>query len=534
MESKKYKVLISDNLAIEGVEVLQNSPNIQVDVKTKHTPEELIKLIPEYHGIIVRSATKLTAEVIEAAKNLKVIARAGTGYDNIDIKACSKQGILVLITPLGNSNAVVELTLGLMLTWARNIARANQSMIEGKWEKKKFGGQELKGKTVGIIGLGRIGAGVSKRCKAFDMNVIAFDKYLPKIRAEELGVELIDDINKFVSRADYITLHIPLTESTKDLIAKEQFDLMKKNSVVVNVARGGVVNEKDLYDALVNEKIAGACMDVFSKEPANKEEFPFIGLDNVISTPHLGASTSEAQIDVAKLAAEHLVQALNSNLFIDAVNVPFNISEDLAELYKPYMELGSDLAKILTQSTKEPIISVDIEYKGDVFTTFEPIKAIIIYSIFENRFADTLTFMNLKTIIEENGIKVNAAKSTKKMNLENQIKIIITKEDGTKSKIVGTVFSLNPKIIEIDDNYMDISPSEFMLMLDSYDRPGVIGRVGTFLSEKGVNIAGWQLGRQNQGGKALSMISLDDPLTIDVLKELKEMSDIIEAKFIHL
>ena len=310
MEQKKFKILVADNMAQEGIDILKNHKNFEVDVKTKHTQDELKAIVEPYDAVIIRSATKMTAEIIEAAKNLKVIARAGTGYDNIDINACNKRGIVALITPVGNSNAVAELTVGLMLDFARNIAKANALMGQGVWEKKKLEGTELRGKTVGIVGVGRIGAAVAKRCKAFEMNIIGYDKFIPKARAEQLGVKIIDSFEDFIAQADYITLHIPLTEETRNLFDKAKFEKMKPNSVLINVARGEVINEKDLYEALCEKKIGGACIDVYSKEPANKEQFPFIGLDNVIATPHLGASTQEAQIDVAKMAAEHVVQAL--------------------------------------------------------------------------------------------------------------------------------------------------------------------------------------------------------------------------------
>ncbi|MBN2156981.1 MAG: hypothetical protein JW776_13135 [Candidatus Lokiarchaeota archaeon] len=317
----KYKILVADSLAKEGIEELQMHPEFEVTVNTKHTTEELIKLIPPFHAVIVRSATKLTSEVLQAAENLKVVARAGTGFDNIDVDTCSKLGIIVMITPMGNSLAVAELTFGFMLDFARSISLARQSMIEGRWDKSKFKGTELAGKTLGILGLGRIGALVAKRAIAFDMNVIAFDKYITKVRAEQFGATLLEDFDTFLSTADYISIHVPLTSETENMIDTPQFEIMKPTSCIINISRGGIVNEQSLVTALKERKIGGACIDVFSKEPAIPEEFPFIRLPNCITTPHLGASTEEAQIKVGTIAADHIAQALLEKKFPDAVNL---------------------------------------------------------------------------------------------------------------------------------------------------------------------------------------------------------------------
>lgn len=319
-----YKCLVADNCSSEGLKTFGKYPNIEVILNTKHTTEELIQLIPEYHAMIVRSATKVTREVINAAKNLKVIARAGAGYNNIDVDACNEKGIAVLITPTGNTNAVIELTMGLILSFIRNIPQANNSMKASLWEKKKLGGYELKGKVLGTLGIGRIGAGVAERCHVFGMKVIAYDKYVTQARLNEMGLEFVtlyDDLDRFLSEVDFLSLHIPATPETKGMLGKSQFETMKESAVIVNCARGEVINEQDLYDALVNKQIAGACIDVYSKEPAKKEDIPFIGLENVICTPHLGASTKEAQINVAAMAADQIGQLLNEGKYIDCVNI---------------------------------------------------------------------------------------------------------------------------------------------------------------------------------------------------------------------
>ena len=534
MELKNYKLLISDGLAQEGVEILKKFKNFELTINDKTSREELLKIVEQFDGLIVRSATKITPDIINAGKKLKVIVRAGTGYDNINIEECNKHGIVVLITPLGNTNAVVELTVGLMLNFARNIYKANTSMREGKWDKKILRGSELQGKTVGVIGLGNIGAAVVKKCQAFDMNAIAFDNFVPRKRGQDLGVELLNNFEDFLARSDYITIHVPLTPQTKDLISYAEIEKMKSTAIIVNVARGGVVNEQALYDALKNNKIGGACIDVFSKEPVDPKDAPFIGLDNCITTPHLGASTFEAQIEVAKLAAERIGQALNSKIFVDAVNISFNMSEEMADLYRPYIELGASLSKFITQFNLSKIISVKIKYKGEIFTNFDPIKAVILQSLFDGRLVDIITYINLEEILKENEINVIVEKYGKPINYENYIKISIMAEDGSITKIAGTVFSENPRIVEINGLIYDFAPTNYMLALRNNDVPGVIGRIGTFLGNKGINIAGLQCGRKEKGKQAISIITLDEAVSNEDLNELKKFPDIIDAYGIKL
>ena len=534
MELKNYKILVSDGLAQQGVEILKKFKNFELTINDKTSKEELLEIIEHFDGVIVRSATKLTPDIIKAGKKLKVIVRAGTGYDNINIEECNKHGIVVLITPLGNANAVVELTIGLMLNFARNVSKANNSMREGRWDKKILRGSELQGKTVGVIGLGNIGAAVVKKCQAFDMNAVAFDRFVPKKRGQDIGAELLDNFDDFLARSDYITIHVPLTSQTKDLISYAEIKKMKSTAIIVNVARGGVVNEQALYDALKNKKIGGACIDVYSTEPVDPKDAPFIGLDNCITTPHLGASTFEAQIEVAKLAAERIVQALNSKIFVDAVNISFNMSEEMADLYRPYIELGASLSKFITQFNLSKIVSVKIKYKGETFTNFDPIKAVILQSLFDGRLIDVITYINIEEILKENQINVIVEKYGKPINYENYIKISIMAENGSITKIAGTVFSENPRITEINGLFYDFAPSNYMLALRNNDVPGVIGNIGTFLGNKGINIAGLQCGRKEKGNIAISIITLDEAISNEDLNELKKFPDILDAYGIKL
>ncbi len=322
MSKETFKVLVSDRIAEEGINLMEEQ-GFQVDVKLDLSHEDLVEIISEYDGMIVRSGTEVRKDVIDAATKLKAVARAGAGYNNINVKECSKRKIAVMITPTGNTLAVIELTLGLMISHARFIPIANTALKQGRWEKSKLKGTELSGKTLGIVGLGRIGQGVATRAQAFNMDVVAFDKYIPKSVAEGINVVLYDDLNEMLKKVDYVSLHVPLTDSTRNLLGKDQFLLMKKTAVIINVARGPVVNEKELYDALLACEIGGACIDVYSEEPASKEDFPFMNLDNVVVTPHLGANTKEAQIKVGTLAADHIIKALENQDYQDAVNLPF-------------------------------------------------------------------------------------------------------------------------------------------------------------------------------------------------------------------
>ncbi len=318
--SKQFKCLVADSCSAEGLKIFDNYDSISYDVKTKHTKEELLAMVSEYDAMIVRSATKVDADVFKAATNLKVVARAGAGYDNIDVNVANEKGVAVLITPAGNTNAVVELSIGMMLAWARNIPKADKSMKEGKWIKKQLKGTELKDKTLGVLGIGRIGTGVAKICQVMGMETIAYDKFVSQEFANQIGVKLYGDLNEFLAKVDYLSLHVPENDSTRGMIGKEQFEIMKDTAVIVNCARGGVINEKELYSALVDNKIAGACIDVYSKEPASKEDFPYVELENVVVSPHLGASSAEAQVNVAKLAAEQIAQLLLNGKYIDCVN----------------------------------------------------------------------------------------------------------------------------------------------------------------------------------------------------------------------
>jgi D-3-phosphoglycerate dehydrogenase len=533
MESKSFKVLISDGLNPEGIEILKNHQGVMVDTRSKLTGEELLELIEPYDAIIIRSATKITKQVLEKAKHLKVIARAGTGYDNVDLEECTKRGVVVLITPTGNSNAVAELTMAMILAYARRIPKANRTMSEGKWEKKALEGTELRGKTVGILGLGRIGSSVAKRCKAFEMQVLAYDQFVPKKVADDLNIILVNNLEDILTQADYLTIHLPLTEKTQNLIDTPQLAKMKKTAVIVNVARGGIVNEQALYTALKEKQIGGACMDVYSKEPTNPKDTPFIGLDNVITTPHIGASTEEAQIEVSKMAANAIIQALHSGVYIDAVNMPFQISAAMADAYRPFMLLGTALGRLVSQYNPGRISSVEIRYQGSIFTNFEPIKNTILHAIFSERFAENVTIMNILKVVKDLGITVESGEYYKKVNYQAFIKVYIVTEKG-ETKAAGTVFNDHPKISEINGIYFDLPPSEYMIILVNNDRPGVIGRVGTLLGDNHINIAEWQLGRQTKGQTAMAVITVDDPIPPAVMDQLKKLPEIIDAKSINL
>jgi D-3-phosphoglycerate dehydrogenase len=356
------KVLISDNLAPIGEEILKDA-GLEVDNKAGLSPEELLKIIPEYDGLVIRSATQVTAEVIEAASNLKVVGRAGIGLDNVDVATASKHGIIIMNAPDGNATTAAEHAIAMTVSLSRNIPQATCSMKEGKWEKKKFMGRELTGKTLGIIGIGRIGSIVADRAQGLSMNVIAYDPHMPEELVKKLGVELMS-IADVCKKADYISVHVPMTKDTKHLISTAEFKLMKKDAMFVDCARGGVVDEEALYEALTNGEIAGAALDVFAVEPTTKENCPLLGLDNFICTPHLGASTSEAQENVAVAIAKQVSDYLNTGVVSNAVNVP-SVSSDILSKVGPYVNLSEMLGSLHMQIAKGGVEEVNLEYIGD-------------------------------------------------------------------------------------------------------------------------------------------------------------------------
>ncbi len=525
------KVLVSDKISDKGVEILKKA-GLTVDVKTGMKPEELKACIGEYHGLVIRSATKVTADLIEAAKSLKVIGRAGSGLDNVDKAAASKKGIVVMNTPGGNTITTAEHTVAMLFALARMIPQATASMKAGQWEKKKFMGVELFNKTLGIVGLGNIGNQVAKRAQGLEMVVIAYDPFLSEEKAKAMGIEKVG-LDELFSRADFITIHTPMTPETKNLVNSETIKKMKDGVRIINCARGGIVNEKDLSEALKSGKVAGAALDVFEKEPVDTAN-PLLGLDNVICTPHLGASTEEAQENVAIAVAEQIADYLVHGTIRNAVNFPSVPADQVARL-KPYLTLAEKLGSFAAQIFEGGITGVTIEYCGDASElNTAPVTIAALKGLLSPILEETVNFVNAPFIAKERGIEVRESKSDDAGDYQSTLALRI--RAGSKERyFAGTLFSKkDPRIIRIDDFGVEIVPDGIMLLIYNNDKPGVIGNLGSFFGKNNINIARMHFGRENAGGMAISVMSIDSPVTPAQLEEIKKMPNILTVKLLNL
>ncbi len=524
------KVLVSDNISPKCIEILKKS-GLEVDVKTGMKPEELKACIGDYHGLIIRSATKVTSEIINAAKNLKVIGRAGSGLDNVDRAAATKKGIVLMNTPGGNTITTAEHSIALMVALARQIPQATISMKAGKWEKKKFMGVELFNKTLGIIGIGNIGSQVAKRAQGLAMNVIAYDPFLSEDKAKAMGVEKVD-IKELFRRSDFITIHTPLTPETRNMINKETIKMMKPGVRIINCARGGIINEKDLYEALVGGKVAGAALDVFEKEPP--ENNPLLKLNNVISTPHLGASTKEAQENVAVAVAEQVVDYLIHETIRNAVNFPSIPSDQVARL-QPFINLAEKLGGFAAQIFEGGVTEITIEYRGEASEiNTAPVTIAAIKGFLTPILEETVNFVNALFIAKERGIEVKETKSTDAGDYQSMVLMRLKAKDK-ESHLAGTLFSKkDPRIVAIDNFKVEIVPDGDLLFIYNNDKPGVIGNIGTLLSKNDINIARMHFGRETVGGRAISVVTIDTPAKPQVIEEIKRLPNILSVKQITL
>jgi D-3-phosphoglycerate dehydrogenase len=526
-----YKVLVSDTLAEEGIEVFRKAEGIEVDVETNLSPEELKAVIPEYDAIAIRSATRLTADIIEAAERLKVIGRAGIGVDNVDIEAATRKGIVVMNTPEGNTITTAEHTISLMLSMARRIPQATASVKAGKWEKKKFMGTEVFNKTLGIIGMGRIGRIVADRAKGLHMNVIAYDPYLSQEVITRLGVEMVT-LDELLARSDFITIHTPKTKDTVDLINKKAFEKMKKGVYLINCARGGIVNERDLYEAIVSGKVAGAALDVFENEPPGDN--PLLGLEQVICTPHLGASTEEAQVNVAVAVAEQIVEFLLRGTVRNAVNVP-SVSAEILPHLRPYLDLAEKLGSFTAQIIQGGVREVHLQYTGDVAQYgIEPITSALLKGFLTPMLSGNVNFVNAPVLAKARGIKVTESVTERHEDYSNLITIRAISDKEELSVSGALLGRRNPRILRIDNFLVEAVPEGNILFIYNEDRPGVIGNIGTTLGKNNINIGMMQFGRDRLGGMAVSLLHLDDPVSKEVLMELQSLKHVLRVIQVEL
>lgn len=525
------KILVSDSLSKQGIELFQKA-GFEVDVNTKLAKEELLKIIKNYDVLVIRSGTKVTAEVIAAADRLKVIGRAGSGLDNVDTHAATRRGIVVMNTPGGNTVTTAEHTMAMICAMTRRIPQANASTKAGKWEKEKFMGVELYNKTLGVVGMGQIGGYLTKLAQGVGMNVIGYDPYLAEERARKMGVEVVD-LPELYRRADVISVHTPLTPETRSLINRQAIEQMKAGVMIVNCARGGIIDEADLYEALKRKRVAAAAFDVFEEEPV-KPDHPLLTLDNFICTPHIGASTGEAQENVAIGIAEQIVDYFTKGLARGAVNIP-SVPPELLPRLQPYLTLAEKLGRLQAQVYEGGLERVTVEYNGDVAgLTVVPLTIAVLKGLFTPILEDAVNFVNAPVIAKERGIEVKEVKSSDAGDFTSVIRVRV--EAGKKGHgVAGTLFNRkDPRVIEIDSFQVEVVPEGHMILILNVDRPGVIGAVGQVLGEHNINIARMQCSREERGGHALLIIGLDAPLPAGVLDTLRRGNNILSVKLVDL
>lgn len=520
------KVLISDKMSPRAAEIFAER-GVEVDVKPGLSKDELIEIIGDYDGLAVRSSTKPDADIIGAAKNLKVIGRAGIGTDNVDKEAATKHGVVVMNTPFGNAITTAEHAIAMMFAVARDIPAADASTQAGKWEKSRFMGVEVTAKTLGVVGCGNIGSIVADRALGLKMKVVAFDPFLTEERATEIGVEKVE-LDELFARADFITLHTPQTDSTKGMINAENIAKMKDGVRLINCARGGLVIEADLKAALESGKIKGAALDVFSEEPA-KENILF-GVPGVVTTPHLGASTDEAQVNVAIQVAEQMADYLVSGAVTNALNMPSVSAEDAPKL-KPYMALTEQLGLIAGQLTTDAMTEVEIEYQGTVTDlNLKPLTQTLIAGLLRPAMQD-VNLVNAPVIAKSRGISISEKTSDKTGSaFQTYIRVTVKTKNDTRS-VAGTVFSDQlPRVIQINGINLEAELGDTMLYVRNDDKPGFIGALGSVLGDANVNIATFHLGRKDAGEDAVALVAIDQPVDEDTLAKVQSLAHVKEAK----
>jgi D-3-phosphoglycerate dehydrogenase len=481
--------------------------------------------------LIVRSETKVTAEVIGSGSNLQVIGRAGVGVDNIDVDAATERGIVVVNAPAGNTIAVAEHTMGLIIAAARNIPQAATALREGRWERAKFMGLEIRGKTLGVLGLGRIGAEVARRAQAFEMETIGYDPYVSEEYAARIGVRLVD-LNTLLAESDFLTIHVALTPQTEGLIRRPQLALMKPTAWIVNCARGGIVNEADLIRALDDGVIAGAALDVFEKEPAGDN--PLVHHPRVVSTPHLAASTQEAQVNVAVQTAEQVVAVLEGRPAPFAVNAP-RISSEAARVLGPFVGLAQTLGSVATQLAEGQLKSVEITYSGEIAEhDSAALKASIIRGLLEPISEENVTLVNAAIVARNRGLNISERKSAAPESYANLVTVRVD-TDRTDSVVGGTIINGEPQIVRIDDYWVNLVPTGgYVILTHHVDRPGVVGQVGTILGKMDINISSMQVGRERARGPALMLLSVDDPVPTEVIQQIRSVADLAYVKVVRI
>lgn len=526
-----FHILITDPLSEEGIYPLRQAENLAITIATDLSKEALLETIKDVDALLVRSQTQVTREVIEAGTNLKIIGRAGVGVDNIDLDAATENGIIVVNAPDGNTNSAAEHTIAMMTALARKIPQAFNALKNGVWDRKTYIGVELKNKTLGVIGLGRIGAEVAARAKGQRMNIIAYDPFLTEEKAKKMGIDFgtVDDV---IRAADFITVHTPLLKETRHLLNEEAFRKMKDGVQIINCARGGIIDEDALYNAIVSGKVAGAALDVFETEPFL--DHPLLTLPEVIATPHLGASTFEAQESVAVDVSNDVVSFFKGEAVRNPVNLP-SVSKEVLAKIAPFFDLAEKLGTFLSRKTDETIVEVNIKYAGELANyDVRALTRNTVKGILKRNFGSHVNDVNAKYLAERFDIKVNEHKTTTSKGFLHLITVEV-RTAGSVHRVAGTLLNgLGPRIVKVDDYVVDIVPEGHLLFIKHKDQPGAIGRVGTLLAEKNINIATMQVGRTTIGGEAIMMLTIDNHVQQEELDDLTELADIYEVRTIDL
>ncbi len=518
------KVLVSDKLSKDGITIMEKA-GIQVDVKTGLPEDELVKIVGEYDGMVVRSETKVTPRIINATKHMKIIGRAGVGVDNIDLPAATQKGIIVVNSPEGNTIAAAEHTVAMILAMSRNIPQAYVSLVkEHKWDRSSFKGVEVFGKTLGVVGLGKIGSHVARCLVGMGMKVIAYDPFATKDHAQAIGAELMK-LDEVLTQSDYLTFHIPKTEETKNMINKERIAKMKKGVRIVNCARGGIIVEADLAEACASGQVAAAALDVFEKEPTT--ESPLFDCKNVIAVPHLGASTEEAQVNVAIDVAQQIASVLTGGEASAPVNIP-TMKPSLLKPVKPYVVLAEKLGKLLGQIVTDVITSLEISYMGEIAKVDpSPLSTVVLKGILDGINPDgTVNFVNAPLIAKEKGFSITETKNEVAKDFANSISVKVTTKKDVHT-VSGSLFaSIGERITNVDGFAVDAVPTGNLLIFPNEDKPGIVGRVGMFLGEQKINIAGMEVGRDTVGGNAIMLINVDGDISAEVLAKISKIDGI--------
>ena len=527
-------VLICDPISPKGIALLQQRPELKVTVLEKRLSEaELLSLVKETDAMVVRSETKITRKVIEAAPKLRVVGRAGVGVDNVDIEAATQRGVVVMNTPGGNTISTAELTFSMLMALARRIPQAHASMKAGEWNRKAFQGVELNNKTLGILGMGRIGSEVARRAIVFGMRVLAYDPYLSLSRAKALQVELVE-LDEVLARSDFITVHMPMSDETRGMVNAAAFAKMKKGVRVLNCARGGIINEKDLYDAIRSGQVAGAGLDVYETEPPPKE-YPLRDLPQVIMTPHLGASTEEAQENVGIEVAEAITDYLLNGAVRNAVNLP-NLDAKTYELVKPYLNLGQKLGRLAAQLAPKRNERLVVTYGGKATTMpGDPITRSVLKGFLESAGGKDVNQVNVRTLAASLGLLVEEIKSNEETDFNEWLHVAVY-SDGQKASAGGTFFGTHnqPRIVRINSVPVEVVPAGVLFLMTNKDRPGIVGYIGTLMGKHNVNIASMSLSRDNKGGHALTVLNLDSVPPPALLEEIQKDPDISNVRVVTL